>query len=110
MKLFKSNKKKTETKDGRIILRSLDGRFAGSLPGAPSVTPMPTALPPVPFAKKDGKNVKLSFFARLDNRDALKTLYMEKGATPHQAIFEVNLYSDLQVFQELQRNGIEPKI
>lgn len=101
--------KKTNNKNGTVTLRSFDGRFAGSLPSVPSAIEMPTVLPPVPVSNGT-KNIKLSWFARLDNRDALKTLYMEKGATPHQAILEVNLYSDIQVFQELSRNGIEPKI
>jgi hypothetical protein len=102
--------KAEKTKNGRMILRSLDGQLAGSLPGAPKITPMPKALPPVPPTAKDGKRVKMSFAARIANRDLLETLYMEKGANTHLAIQLVSLASDSEVYAELKRAGIEPNL
>mgnify|MGYP006915400462 CR=1 FL=1 len=102
--------KAEKTSNGRMILRSLDGQLAGSLPGAPKITPMPKALPQVPTVPTNGKRVKMSFAARIANRDLLETLYMEKGATPHLAIHLVNLSSDSEVYAELKRAGIEPNL
>lgn len=91
----------------RLYLRSFNGQFATK--GSQEFPKPVMLIPPLPTLV-NGKNPKLSYDARIANRNLLKNLYISFGISRSEAYRLVTITSDIAVFKELCSAGIKPKI
>ena len=89
-------------KNDRMVLRSKDGRFAGSLPAQPKFS----ALPVLPLAPIAEPTIQISMKASIKNRVKLSEVLEQDGVVKNPITATGDL-SDIQVYNALVRSGVK---